>query len=419
MALLGDLKAHLSLYLGLHAALFLLYLGALRWVMARPLPLPHGGTIVIATAAIFRLILLPSQPSLSDDIWRYLWEGGLHWEGINPYAHPPDDPALEGLRDEVHARVNHRDLPAIYPPVSQWAMALGAAAGPSAPAMKAVFAIADMGLIAALMSLLRRRGLPPERALAYAWSPLAVVEVAVSGHNDPLAIALLLISTATMIGKRPYLSTTTLALAGLSKLFPWVLVPLFARQAKRALVVIPVLALACYLPYAGAGAGLYRSTVVYAESWRSNDSLFGLLVAAVQATGIPPVLTSWMSAHGMSNLYGQPHMLARLLAASLLAGLMGLLLRRQARGTMALDRGIFLFTAGALVLLPTLHPWYVLWALPWLAIQASPAWLALSGLVPLAYTGAWWAPWAEYLPFYGLLAAGAVARWRRGAPVLE
>ncbi len=391
----------------------------MRWVMARPLPLPDAGRIVIAAAAIFRLILLPSQPSLSDDIWRSLWEGRLHWEGINPYAHPPDDPGLVALRDEVHARVNHRDLPAIYPPVAQWAMALGAAAGRSAPAMKAVFAIADLGLILALMSLLRRRGLPPERALAYAWSPLAVVEVAGSGHNDPLAIAFLLLSTATMIGNRPYVSTTALALAGLSKLFPWALVPLFARQAKRALAVMPLLALACYLPYAGAGAGLYRSTVIYAESWRSNDSLFGLLVSVVQATGLSPVLTSWMSAHGMENLYGQPHMLARLAAAALLAGFMGLLLRCQARGTMPLEKGIFLFTAGALVLLPTLHPWYVLWALPWMALHPSPAWLALSGLVPLAYTGGWWAPWVEYLPFYGLLAAGVVARRRRGAPVLE
>ncbi|MGH9870368.1 MAG: hypothetical protein ACREAA_19705 [Candidatus Polarisedimenticolia bacterium] len=374
---------------------------------------------ILIWAAVFRLILLPSTPWLSDDIWRYMWEGRLQWHGVNPYAHAPDDPALEHLRDGIYEKVNHRHLPAIYPPVTQWAMALGASAGPSVLAMKGIFVLAEAGVVLALLALLRRRGLPASRVLLYAWNPLAVVEVAGSGHNDPLGIAFLLAATAAIIGERPVMSMASLALSGLSKLFPWCLFLLFARRARAALLLLPGLALVCYLPYLGAGSGLFRSTRAYAESWRSNDVLFGLLVAAVNVTGLSPRLTTWMSAHGLENLYGQPHMIARVAAALILAAWMALLVRRQATHRLPVEKGIFLFTAAMLLLLPTLHPWYLLWILPWLCLYPSAAWLALAGLVPLGYQVSAWTRWVEFVPFYALLAVTALSRRRRGKPVIE
>ena len=42
-----------------------------------------------------RLILLATEPTLSDDVHRYLWEGPLVTEGVSPYAFAIDDPAGE------------------------------------------------------------------------------------------------------------------------------------------------------------------------------------------------------------------------------------------------------------------------------------------------------------------------------------
>src|SRR5262249_39941158 len=151
-----------------------------------------------------------------------------------------------------------KDLPAIYPPLTQAALALGALGGGSPQAMKGVFVAADLGLVLALLLLLRRRGEPPSRAVVYAWNPLVVMEVAGSGHNDPLAIVLLLASTAAIIRGRSIVSMLSLGLSGLAKLYPWTLSPLFAPRARWALVLLPVVAVMGYLPYAGAGPGLYR-----------------------------------------------------------------------------------------------------------------------------------------------------------------
>jgi alpha-1,6-mannosyltransferase len=378
-----------------------------------------GVALVLAGSVVFRLIMLPAAPTLSDDLWRYVWEGRVQWHGFNPYRHAPDDPELAGLRDEVYERINHKNLPAIYPPLTQAALALGALGGGAPFGMKALFVAADLGLVLILLMLLRQRGHPPERALVYAWNPLAVVEVAGSGHNDPLALALLLLATAAILRDRPFVSMTALALSGLAKLYAWFLFPLFALKARRALLILPLVGVAGYLPYAGAGTRLLRSTVVYAESWRSNDLLFGALVSAARASGLSPRLKAWADGRGIDSLYSQPHMLARGAVAALLAACLLWLCARRWKGTVSIERAVFLFTGAALLLMPTLHPWYLLWILPWLSMFPSPAWLALTGLVPLAYTGAPWATAAQYGPFFVLLAVTAGVRMSRGKPVVQ
>jgi hypothetical protein len=75
--------------------------------------------------------------------------------------------------------------------------------------------------------------------------------------------------------------------------------------------------------------------------------------------------------------------------------------------------------AGAITLLTlTLHPWYLLWLLPLLAIQPRPAWIYLSGAIAVSYAFYLVTPPTrvlicvlEYLPFLFLLCW----QWRRHA----
>ena len=375
----------------------------------------------------FRLILLPAAPSLSDDIWRYIWEGGVQLSGINPYRYVPSAPELVPLRqtlDAVYQGVNYKDLPAIYPPLMQWVFALGAAMGRSATAMKLVFVAADLGLLMALARLLTSAGHPAARILVYAWNPLVVLEVAGSGHNDSLALCFLVGSTAGIIGHRKVLSIAALGLAALSKLFPIAMLPLYAKKVKPwQLAIAPAVMLAGYLPYLSAGPMLFHSLRQYAERWRYNESIFSFLEAAVEASGISPVAKAWVDARGLPSLYTQPHMIARLLAAGVALGVLAALAWRLDRADpVALPRAIFIFTGTVLLLQPVMHPWYLIWIAPWLVLFPSPAWLLLTGLAPLSYAGVSWARWVEYLPFFALLlmpaaVAGRRRLWRRARPL--
>ena len=80
-------------------------------------------TLVLALvfAALFRLTILFAPPYLSDDIYRYIWDGRVQAVGINPYRYIPADEALKNLRDEkIYSHINRRDYaPTMYPPVAE------------------------------------------------------------------------------------------------------------------------------------------------------------------------------------------------------------------------------------------------------------------------------------------------------------
>jgi hypothetical protein len=93
--------------------------------------------------------------------------------------------------------------------------------------------------------------------------------------------------------------------------------------------------------------------------------------------------------------------------------------RRDATG--ALGRTGVVAIGAYLALVPTaMHPWYVVWIVPFLCLAPSPAWLYFSGAVSLSYVAFLvrpaplpaWAWLAQYGPLFGLL---AVEAWRSGA----
>src|SRR5262245_45102374 len=401
IAALPDLKGSAA-YLALHAAAFVFYLPAVIAVVRGSGGAPESTRehfTVIVAAALFRIILLPTTPTLSDDIYRYLWEGGLQVEGVNPYLHAPSDPELIPYRNHLYERINHKELPAIYPPAMHWVFALGAFWGPSPLVMKSLFVAADMALVLALGALLHALGWPAARCLIYAWNPLAVVEVAGSGHNDAVALLLLVLSTLAVIRRRSAVSAGALGLSALLKLFPMSLLPLFARRLRPShLLIPPALMTVGYLPYLAAGRNLFVSARQYAERWRGNDSIFAVMVWLADRSGIEPLLKDWCDTHGINSLYSQPHLLAREAGVLIALTALGWLTLRQWRSGEEPSRAIFLFSGLVLILQPALHPWYLLWILPWLCLYTSPAWLLLTGLIPLSYMDAAWVRWVEYLP---------------------
>jgi len=87
----------------------------------------------------------------------------------------------------------------------------------------------------------------------------------------------------------------------------------------------------------------------------------------------------------------------------------------------------FILAGLLMILMPaSLHPWYVILVIPFLAFYPSPAWLIFSCTVTLSYlkyvsaSGIMptWVLLAEYLPLFALLAAGWIYKkyaWREGS----
>ena len=76
---------------------------------------------LIIFGILFRLVLLATDPVLSDDIYRYLWDGKIFAAGINPYRFVPMDEHLALYRDlSVYPYLNFPEIATSYPPVSQF-----------------------------------------------------------------------------------------------------------------------------------------------------------------------------------------------------------------------------------------------------------------------------------------------------------
>ena len=122
------------------------YAFAVGWVLHRPPASRRTLGGILGAALLFRLLLVPSAPTLSTDLYRYLWDGRLAVAGVSPYRHPPSAPEVAGFRDAlVYPQLNHVHWRTIYPPGGQ--LVFAALAGlrlSSVIGMKLVILAADL-----------------------------------------------------------------------------------------------------------------------------------------------------------------------------------------------------------------------------------------------------------------------------------
>jgi len=414
IASLGDLRLCIPTFTALYLVAFVPYAGVLFLVskssgrQERNTKEDRGPLVVVLFIAIIcRVLLLFTPPSLSDDIYRYVWEGGVVNAGANPFRCAPDAPELAGLRDEIYERVNHKWIPSIYPPLAQALFAMAERTQRSLASMKAAMVIIDLLVILVLLRMLHRRGHARQGVLAYAWNPLVLVEVSGSGHLEPLPILFLLLALNYLDAGREARAASALALSFLGKLFALALLPIFARRMRPAWIVLAVaIVFAGYIPFLDAGPRLWSGALEYGKSWRFNDSLFAL-------------------ASMVANSPGQ----ARALVIAAFAVIVIWL--TVSRGDPV--KSAFWLTGAFVLLTPTAHPWYLLWVAPFLCFWPRASWIVLCASIALSYgvliefsaAGVWreaeWVRPCAYIPFYALLlwewAAGRRSRPRASIDV--
>lgn len=429
---MGDVRPHINAFLFCFGAVFSLY-----FVLALRLSRDesadrkasaagrHDIFLIIGAALLFRLILLSGYPFLSDDIYRYVWDGKVWAHGINPYEYAPADEALAHLRDaRIFANINHPHIPTIYAPVLQVLFRFVYAVSPTFFFLKLVMTLFDVGTIFLLLRFLTLAGYDRRRVLIYAWNPLLIVETAGSGHIDSVGVFFLMAAFLAFRRARPGTGGVLFALATLTKFVTLLLVPFlfvkfgFRRFRSFAVALIAVIAVA-YLPFWQPGISLFSALSVYAAKWEYNASVFKIAVYLVEKLN-----------PGM--YYDSVLHYTRLSLAPFFLGLFGVLLYRLLKkgdNGVALPRTWFILFGAICILSPTLHPWYLIWLIPMLALFPHRAWLLLSGLIMLSYQVLdryyFEAVWQEnmlvrlaiYLPFFLYLGLELYRKYRYVLPV--
>ena len=399
---LGDVRDHLGIFYGWFGAAFALYLAALWWVRKaeqRTLSSRHMALMVgfvILVGVVSRLLLAGTTPTLSDDIYRYRWDGLVQQAGIDPYLYPPNHPALDTMRDGQDQLINFPHLRTVYPPLTELMFFAAAAFSPSVAAQKAPFLIAEILLVAAVLTVLaiRRRNLL--WVAAYVWHPLPILEIAGSGHNDALGIAMLWLGIAAWELRRYGTAAFSWALAFLSKYAAVLLVPWWwLRRVGRsqlgfflALSIVPLVAHPTVLTAIAGSLGAMSAR------FGSNGSVQSVL------------------AFILGNC-----LVACLICAAVWVAFAWWWARREADVVRYL---LGVMAVGA-VLSPVLHPWYLVWLVPAFCFWRPTTVLALTATVVLSYTvwpgrlatGVWKIPlWAHVLEYMPVAVLGVWEVWR-------
>jgi len=366
-------------------------------VATRAAPEPSIGWLILVALAV-RLPLVGTPPLLSDDLFRYLFEGAALNAGHNPFLESPAQ--LVGIDDALRVQVNHPEVTTVYPPLALlWFRFVALLGGPTG--VQLCTALVDVAVPVALVIATRKSW----TGWVYALHPLPALEAASGAHIDVPAVALAIIGVAAW--RRGHLGAGFVAVAGgaLVKLLPAVIGPVLLRRlgwrsGSAWVAVAAGVAVLLAWPVLDAGPHLLTGIGNYAGSWSFNGLLHPWL-APMLGDGARPVLV----------------------AAGLGVALWAL--RHPDPGRAWATVG-----AGFVLLSPTVHPWYVLWAMvPALAcgragwaIAAIPLMMSYSVLWTLdPVTGAWAeAPWLWWVTWPAAIAALAYdegrSEWSATAP---
>jgi hypothetical protein len=394
--------------------LALLLTGAAYWALAYATPRPHFGQLLgllavagaayawllrsrlplrwgLGAALVFRLLWLPATPALSDDFYRFRWDGLLVSHGHSPFAetpqqllaHPPTDSAALPLAElrRLLPQLNSPAYFSVYPPVCQALYGAAARAFPTSQTgflvvVRLTLLLADAGAAALLLWLLPLAGWPARRALAYLLHPLVVVEIAGNVHMEGVVVCFLLLTGVLLARRRLRLAAGALALAVATKLLPLLALPLLARhlgwpRLRRFGLVLASSLLLLFLPFLSGQllAHIGRSLGLYFHSFEFNASVFYVLRAVGR----------WLVGYDLVGILGP-------LLGLGAAGLTLWLARRAGRPALAaLPHWLLLTLSGYFALATIVHPWYLV---PLVALSCfSPlryAWV-WAGLVVLSY----------------------------------
>jgi hypothetical protein len=423
----GHAERPIIAFLLIISAAFLIYIWAV-WSSIKG-PWQASAFVIIGFAILFRIIFFFSNPIQENDFYRYLWDGRVVAAGINPYLTSPDGiddntdknvlvEKLRKLRDSdpylketVFPRIGHSEVKTIYPPVAQAVFAgVGVLKGKTI-ILQSFLLMFDLACMVLLVLLLRQMGLPDQRVLIYAWSPVIIKEFANSMHMDVIPIAFMLAALLLALKDRWILATLFLAMATLAKFFPVLLLPFFLKrlwaqdrkQAWYAVVIFGLVVTAGFLPFLEENLYLFSGLITYAQIWEMNAPVFSAL--------------SFLTKLGASivGIGGNHALYARILSGVLIGVVILVCTLRQKQTHEAIVRSCLITMAALFFLGPTSYPWYFAWVLCLCALVPVRALILCAGLIPIYYLRFYYSYrgddaffnnviiWIEFAPIYLLL----------------
>ena len=196
-----------------------------------------------------RVLFLPSIPNLSQDFYRFIWDGRLLISGINPYVFTPEQLAngllktteLTSLEAISNAKILIQGMGSLnashysnYPPINQLCFALAALFAKtsvlgSVVVLRIIIIGADLGILYFGKKLLERLNLPAKNIFWYFLNPFIIIELTGNLHFEGVMLFFVIWSLYLLDKKRWVLAAILLGVSVSVKLLPLLFLPLFYK----------------------------------------------------------------------------------------------------------------------------------------------------------------------------------------------
>ncbi len=363
--------------------------------------------IFCLAGVLIRIMFFNVQPEvLSDDVYRYIWDGKMQYSGINPYLYPPESSQLNRLKDNLfYPKINHKQYRTIYPPLSQFIFFISyIVSGNSFIFYRILYLFFEFLLCFLIYKFLDRK----KFILLIIFSPILILEVYIGMHIDIIGVTLFVAALYFFKNNHDYPALIFALLSCYIKYIFIFALPLFFIYHKQVnifstlnnfklqeiiktlifkIIITALITTALYLPFIKAGGLIFEQLFFYNKYWEFNASIYLIIkfMSNNYAATIKLILT------GLSLIF--------------------IYFNRKLIFTDKIRYALWL----VLLLSNVLYPWYLLWVVPFLAIKISKEELFLLSIIFISYfvlikyktLGIWEEniiiSLIEYVPFYLML----------------
>ncbi|MBI3133115.1 MAG: DUF2029 domain-containing protein [Bacteroidetes bacterium] len=341
-------------------ASYLLLFGLFYWLWLNRQNFSFNHFLVLAVA--FRLILLFALPVLSNDFFRFIWDGELVTHGISPYAHKPDDLiSFGGFLDEDHMRKLYHGMGELsqqsytcYPPLNQLFFVIPAGLSDYIPTQVLIFKIlmiaADLGIILVAKKIAQHLNLNVHQIWLFAMNPFIILEFSGNIHFEGVMIFFLLSAVYLLLKNQWLFSSVFFAFAVQIKLIPLIILPLFIKKLGLRKMIAYTAVSAIVILLIGK---LFLNELFLANMLDSVDQYFGRFEFNAGIFYVIREIGFWITGYDTIQTVGP--LLTRIILISILM----LALFRKYRT----DQDLLISCLFAFVIFyglsTTVHPWYI------------------------------------------------------------
>jgi len=313
-------------------------------------------------AVLFRLLFLVAIPNLSQDFYRFVWDGRLILEGLNPYLHTPDElmessiglfPQMNTLYEGMGAlSAKHYSN---YPPVHQMPFIIAAFISKhsilgSIVVLRLILISADLGILVFGKKLLKKLNKPTRTMYWFILNPLVIIELTGNLHFEGLMLCLFIMSLYFIHSKKWHMAAVVMALSIAVKLVPVLSLPLFLNKLgwKKSVLFYSVTAavfIILFIPFFSFGLlENFSATIgLWFSNFEFNASVYYFLKGTLENINGVSVINSM-----------------GIIVACVVTLQTSYLLLKKKKETSQIILMILWILSGYYFISTTVHPWYII-----------------------------------------------------------